>query len=86
MNRSVVLSVGDSIRLGKGKDQITYAGMPSENVFSIVQRKREILPFGWSGQAWNLFFSSKQTTIRIDGIEIIAEEITQEKLRLQMSR
>lgn len=41
MDRLVVLSVGDSHHLQFGKDRIIYAGMPSEDVYSIVQRKRE---------------------------------------------
>lgn len=41
MNNAVVLSVGDTFHLRRGKDRIIYAGMPSEDVFSIAQRKRE---------------------------------------------
>ena len=36
MNSSVVLSVGDTIHLRRGKDRIVYAGMPSEKVYSIA--------------------------------------------------
>jgi len=84
MDNSVVLSVGDGFHLRRGKDRITYAGMPSEDVFSIVQRKREALPYGWSGQAWNLFFPRKQSTIRIDGINIMVENVTKEEIRLRV--
>ena len=84
MNNSLVLSVGDSLHLRKGKDRITCAGMPSEEVFSIVQRKREALPYGWSGQAWNLFFPRNQSTIRIDGINIMVENVTKEEIRLRV--
>ena len=79
-----MLSVGDSFHLRRGKDRITYAGMPSEDVFSIVQRKQEALLYGGSGQAWNLFFPGKQSTIRIDGINIMVENVTKEEIRLRV--
>ena len=84
MDNSVVLSVGDSLHLRRGKDRITYPGMSSEDVFSIVQRKREALPYGWSGQAWNLFFPRSQSAIRIDGINIMVENVTKEEIRLRV--
>ena len=45
MANSVVLSVGDTYHLRTGKDRIAYAGMPSEKVYSIVQRKRHFAPY-----------------------------------------
>ena len=84
MDNAVVLSVGDSFHLRRGKDRIAYAGMLSDDVFSIVQRKREALPYGWSGQAWNLFFPRNQSTIRIDGINIMVENVTKEEIRLRV--
>ncbi len=53
MDNSVVLSVGDSHHIRFGKDRIIYAGMPSEKVFSMVQRKWE---FPYMDYSWNLFF------------------------------
>jgi hypothetical protein len=53
VNKSIVLSVGDTHHLKFGKDRIIYAGMPSEKVFSIVQKKWEFL---YRGYSWNLFF------------------------------
>ena len=73
MDNSLVLSIGDSYHLKTGKDKITYAGMPSEDVFSIVQRKQVLLPVGLYGQARNLFFPKNQSTIRIDEINIIVD-------------
>ena len=84
MNNSLVLSVGDSLHLRKGKDRITCAGMPSEEVFSIVQKKREALPYGWSGQAWNLFFSKNRSVLVIDGVSITVENVTKEEIRLRL--
>ena len=57
MTESVVLAVGQEIHLKRGKDRIVYAGMPSDNVYSIVQRKAS---GGYRGYAWNLFFAKRQ--------------------------
>ena len=81
MDTSVVLSVGDSYHLRFGKDRIVYAGMPSENVYSIIQMKWEFL---YRGYAWNLFFPKEQSTIRIDGINILVDSVTPEQIRLRI--
>ena len=81
MDKSVVLSVGDTYQLRFGKDRIVYAGMPSENIYSIVQKKWEFL---YRGYSWNLFFPKGQTTIRIDGVNILVESVTPEELRLRV--
>ena len=81
MNNSVVLSVGDKYKLGLGKDRIVYAGMPSERMFSIVQMKWEFL---YRGYSWNLFFPVGQTTIRIDGVNILVDSVTPEEIRLSV--
>lgn len=81
MDRSVVLSVGDSYHLRFGKDRIVYAGMPSEKVFSIAQRKWE---FPYQGFAWNLFFPIRQSKIRIDGVNIIVDHVTPDEIRLRV--
>ena len=81
MDNSVLLSIGDSFHLRLGKDRITYAGMPSEKVFSIVQRKWEFL---YRGYAWNLFFPREQNKIRIDGVNILVENVTPDEIRLRV--
>ena len=81
MNNSVVLSVGDTYRLRLGKDRIVYAGMPSENVFSIVQMKWE---FVYRGYSWNLYFPKGQSTIKIDGINILVDSVTPDEIRLRV--
>jgi len=83
MSNSLVLSIGDSYHLKPGKDRIVYAGMPSNEVFSIVQRKQQAVPFAF-GQAWNLFFPKNKSTIRIDDINIIVENVTKEEIRLRV--
>ena len=79
MDKSVVLSVGDSYHLRLGKDRIVYAGMPSEKVYSIVQRKWD---FFYRGYAWNMFYPREQSKIRIDGVDILVENVTPEEIRL----
>ena len=81
MDRSVVLSVGDSYHLRFGKDRIVYTGMPSEKVFSIAQRKWE---FPYQAFAWNLFFPIGQSKIRIDGVNIIVDHVTPDEIRLRV--
>ena len=84
MDNSVVLSVGDAYHLRSGKDHIIYAGMTSEKVYSIAQRKRKFAPYiGW-GYAWNLFFSKEQSTIRIDGVNIMVENVTPQEIRIRV--
>ena len=81
MNNSVVLSVGDAYHMRLGKDRIVYAGMPNENVFSIVQMKWEFL---YRGYSWNLYFPKGQSIIRIDGVNIQVENVTPEEIRLRV--
>ena len=79
MNNSVVLSVGDTYHLKSGKDRIIYAGMPSETVYSIVQRKTQ----GYWGWAWNLYYPKKKSEITIDGVNILVESVTPDEIRLR---
>ena len=81
MNNSVVLSVGDIYHLRSGKDRIVYAGMTSENVFSIVQKKWE---FFYRGYSWNLYFPKGQSSIRIDGVNILVDSVTPDEIRLRI--
>ena len=81
MEKLAVLSVGDTYHLRFGKDRIVYAGMPSENVYSIVQMKWE---FFYRGYAWNLFYPKGQSTMRIDGVNILVESVTPEEIRLRV--
>jgi len=80
MDRTVVLSVGDTHKLGLGKDRIIYAGMPSENVFSIVQVRWE---FVYRGYSWNLYFPKNCSEIRINGVNILLENVTPNEIRFR---
>ncbi|MFC1984554.1 hypothetical protein ACFLU0_00870 [Chloroflexota bacterium] len=84
MDNSVVLSVGDTLHLKRGKDRIVYGGMPSEKVYSIVQRKQEFIPYAAWGYGWNLFFPREQSKIRIDGVDISVENVTPDEIRLRV--
>jgi len=84
MNNAVILSVGDTFRLRSGKDRIVYAGMPNDKVYSIVQRKRNLVPYAAWGYAWNLFYPKEQSQIRIDGVNILVESVTPSEIRLQV--
>ena len=80
MDKSVLLSVGETYHLRSGKDRIVYAGMPSEDVYSIVQRKAS----GYQGFAWNLFYPRRKSEIIIDGVNILVENVTPDEIRLQI--
>lgn len=80
MDKSVSLSVGETYHLRSGKDRIVYAGMPSEDVYSIVQRKAS----GYQGFAWNLFYPKRKSEIIIDGVNILVENVTADEIRLRL--
>ena len=82
MNQLAVLAVGDSLNLGLNKI-IYYAGMPSENVYSIVQKKME---FFYQGYAWNLYFPKQQGRITIEGVSMLVENVTPDEIRLRISK
>jgi len=84
MDNLITLSVGDEYHLRSGKDNIIYAGMPSEKVYSIAQRKRKFGPYTAWGFAWNLFFPKEQSTIRIDGVNIQVENVTPNEIRIRV--
>ena len=80
MNDLITLSIGEDFHLRRGKDHIVYAGMPSENVYSIVQRKE----VGYGGEAWNLFYPIKQQDITIDKVNLFVEKATPGEIRLRI--
>ena len=60
MANSITLTVGETTALKSFKDHIAYAGMPSENVYSIVQMKNVGAK---DALAWNLFFPKSRKLI-----------------------
>ena len=80
MTEPVTLSVGEDFHLKRGKDHIAYAGMPSDSVYSIVQKKTS----GYQGFAWNLFFPKRKQEITIDGVNLFVENVTPEEIRFRV--
>ncbi len=79
VGRAVVLPVGGEFHLKLGKDRIYYAGMPSEEVYSLVQRKS----MGYQGYAWNLYYHKRQRDITIDGVRLHVESVTSEDIAIR---
>ena len=77
MRLPVTLRLGEDFHLRRGKDHIIYAGMPSESVYSIVQKK----VYGHQGFAWNLFFPKRMQNIVIDGVNVFVENVNPEEIR-----
>ena len=80
MDRATVLAVGEPFHLKRGKDWIVYAGMPTEDVYSIVQIKAS----GYQGYSWNLFFQKRHQHITIDGVNIAVENVIPEEIRFRL--
>ena len=80
MDRATVLAVGEPFPLKSSKDWIVYAGMPTEDVYSIVQRKAS----DYQDFAWNPYYSRRKTDINIDGVDIIVESISPEEIMFRI--
>ena len=80
MDGSITLSVGQDLHLKRGKDRILYAGMPSDGVYSIVQRKAS----GYRGFAWNLFYPRTKRDIIIDKVNIRVENVAPDEIRFRI--
>ena len=80
MDKTVVLAVGEGFHLKRGNDRIAYAGMPSEDVYSIVQIKAS----GYQGYSWNLYFPRRKQDIIIDGVNLYVENVTPEEIRFRV--
>ena len=81
MAESITLSIGQTYHLRRGKDRIIYAGMPSEEAYSIVQLKNAAMS---NAMSWNLFFSKRQRNISIDEVSIDVERVTPEEISLRV--
>lgn len=80
MGKSVVLPVGRDFHLRRGKDHIIYAGMPSDSVYSVVQKKSN----GHQGFSWNLYFPRRRQDITVDGVNLFVERVTPEEIELRI--
>ncbi len=84
MNNTIVLCVGDTYHLKPGRDRIIYAAMLSDEVYSIVQMKNKGTPLGIYGYGWNLYFKKDRSTIRIDEVNILVEDVTDGEIRIRV--
>jgi len=80
MAETVTLVVGQGFHLKRGKDRIAYAGMSSEDVYSIAQIKAS----GYQGYSWNLYFPRRKQEITIDGVNLYVENVTPEEIRFRV--
>jgi hypothetical protein len=80
MGKTTVLAVGEDFHLKLGKDRIVYAGMPSEDVFSIIQVKTS----GYRGYAWHLYFPRGKHQITIDGVPVYVERVDAEEISIRV--
>jgi hypothetical protein len=80
VNPPVILSIGESFHLKRGKDHVIYAGMPSDSVYCLVQRKAS----GYQGYAWPLFYPRNKQEIVADGVSISVEHATPEEIRFRV--
>ena len=81
MGKTTVLSIGESFHLRRGKDHIIYAGMLSENTYSIVQVKAS----GYQGYAWHLYYPRRRQDITIDSVKILIDRVTPEEIELRVA-
>ena len=81
MYKEIVLPIGEGCRLGFGKGIIIYAGMVSEDVYSIARRKTG---FPYQGFSWNLYYPVKQSKILIDGVTIQVENVAPDVISLRV--
>ena len=80
MGKGVVLGIGEQFHLKRGKDNIIYAGMPSEEIYSVIQRKSN----GYQGYAWNLFYQKNRREITIDGVRLYIERVTPDEIAIRL--
>ena len=78
---TVTLSIGQVFHLRRVTDRIVYAGMLSEDTYSIVQIKDALVN---NPVAWNLFFSKKQRNITIDTVKINVENVSPEEITISV--
>lgn len=81
VTKTAVLAIGEQFHLKVGKDRIIYAGMPSEDVYSIVQKKES----GHAGFSWNLFYPKRKQDITIDGVKLYVERVSPEEIQLRLA-
>jgi hypothetical protein len=80
MGNTAVLTIGEGFHLKRGKDRIVYAGMLSEDVYSIVQVKAS----GYQGYAWHLYYPRRKRDLSIDGVPVYVERVSAEEIEIRV--
>lgn len=80
MGKVTVLAVGEDFHLKRGKDRIVYAGMLSEEVYSMVQIKAS----GYQGYAWHLYYPRRKRDLTIDGVPVYVERVSAEEIEIRV--
>jgi hypothetical protein len=80
MGNTTVLGIREGLHLKRGKDRIVYAGMLSEDVYSIVQIKAS----GYQGYAWHLYYARRKRDLTIDGVPVYVERVSGEEIEIRV--
>lgn len=82
MGDVIVLSVGEDYRVaGLLQGSITYAGMPNDNVYSVVHKK-EI----GGHYAYNLFYPRCVRKFAIVGVNFFVEDVTPQEIAFRIEQ
>ncbi|MBN2130461.1 MAG: hypothetical protein JW741_13245 [Sedimentisphaerales bacterium] len=79
------VKIGDSIRVKRGfmtVISLVYAGMPSENVFSLVVTTTA----GHMGMGYNLYFPASQRQLEIAGVSVSVQSVSPTSVQLTLER
>ena len=81
---SVNLKIGDSVRVKRGLMSVislVYAGMPNENVFSLVVTTTA----GHMGMGYNLYFPASERHIEIAGNSVSVQSVSSTSIQLAVA-
>ena len=81
MAEPIILSVGDDCQLKRGKDRIAYAGMLSNDIYSIIHIKRAAFDVP---MAWNLYYPKRQNEITVNEVKVAVDNVTPEQITLRV--
>ena len=79
------LAIGDSIRVKRGlitAISLMYAGMPGENVFSLVVTTTA----GHMGMAYNLYLPTRERHFEIAGVPVSVGSVSPTGIQLTLNR
>ncbi len=79
------LKIGDAIRVKRGlmtAISLVYAGMPNENVFSLVVSTTA----GHMGMGYNLYFPASQRQLEVGGTSVSVDSVSPTSIQLALHR